>query len=155
MSRWTTKNLKKEIVSSLSTGPLKVIVQCNVRFNDTIKGITWESVFHLGTFRLLHVSIKPRNGKHFATRSLLGLGHLGRFDISAVDESVNTSCVRNVHLGRFDISAVDESVNTSYVRNVHVKYCGKTYPDLDTVRFKFAIKTTGFRCQPEKASNGR
>jgi len=60
-------------------------------------------------------------------------------------------------LSRFDISAVEERLNASYVRNIHVKYCGMTYPRSGTVKFefKFAIKTTGFRCQSEKANNER
>ena len=56
---------------------------------------------------------------------------------------------------QFDISVPDEGVNASYVRNIHIKYCGKTYPDWTTVRFKFSIKTTGYQCQSETAINGK
>ena len=67
-------------------------------------------------------------------------------------------CSRKFRLfwgSQFDISAVQDHVNGSYVRNIHVKYCGHNYPDWKTVRFTFSIRTTGFQCQSGKPTNGK
>ena len=51
---------------------------------------------------------------------------------------------------RFEIStATAEGVNVSYVKNIHVKHCEKIYGDWGTqnVTVKFAIKTSGYRCE--------
>ena len=132
MSRWTTQNLKKEIVTSLFNG-------------------TFES------YRTLECKIyRYYQGYHL--RKCLSSWCLHIATCLNQTSQWETLCYKKFawfRSSRFDISAVDEGLNTSYVRNIHVKYCGRTYPDSDTVRFKFAIKTTGFRCQAEKTNNGR
>ena len=66
-----------------------------------------------------------------------------------------TLCSRKFYRFRYSqfyISTVDEGLNASYIRNIHVKNCEKTYLGSWRRRFKFTIKTTGFRCQSEKAN---
>ena len=59
---------------------------------------------------------------------------------------------------RFDISTVTaEVVNASYVRNIHVKHCKTIYGGWNTrtVTVKFAIKTSGYRCESKNIQNGK
>ena len=82
---------------------------------------------------------------------------------SAFNQSFNwvTLCSNRFYRFRssqFDIStATDKGLTASHVRNIHVKYykklCGGR--NTHTVTVKFAIKTSGYRCQSKYNQAGK